>query len=139
MQPNSMALKRKILYDNEEVPGLVETSELKDEEGIVDAPAFNRIFKIKNGVKTFEPLDLVYRIDRTTNTRQFFLDFFQNNETKDMTIINTDGTGREMDRWLCRDCECSLFSERTYNAAGVEFFGISVRISCSSEPIPLAG
>jgi hypothetical protein len=49
--------------------------------------------------------------------------------------INTDGTGQEINRWLLRDCECSKYDERTFNAAGVEFFGIAVQIICNTSPV----
>ena len=83
----------------------------------------------------FEPLDLVYKIQRDTNTQKVFKAWFYENEYHDVTVINTDATGAEVNRWLLRDCECASYSERTYNAAGIEFFGLAVQITCSSNPV----
>ena len=130
-----MALKRKILYDGDEIPGLVETSDLKDEEGTIEVPGFNRKTAIKDGVKMMDPLDLVYKIQRDTNTQQFFMDWFYKNEYHDATIVETDATGSEVNRWLLRDCECKLVNKRSYNAGGVEFHGLGVTIICTTEPV----
>ena len=137
MQQNDMSLKRKILIDGDEVPGLVESSDLKDAEGTIEVPGFARKTQIKDGVKMFEPLDLVYKVQRDANTQQVYKDWFYKNEYHDVTIINTDATGTEVNRWLLRDCECASYSERPYNAAGVEFFGIAVQVTCSTDPVPI--
>jgi hypothetical protein len=137
MQKNDMTLKRKILIDGEELPGLVETSPIKDEEGVVEVPGFNRKIPVKDGVKLFDPIDATYKISRDTKTQGFLYDWYSKNEYHDVTIVNTDGTGAEVDKWLLRDCECKKFDERAYNAAGVEFFGVGVTITCSSVPVRL--
>ena len=131
---NDMVLKRRVFIDNKEIPGLVSTSDLKDTEGTVDVPGFNRKVTIKEGVKKFEPLDLVYKISANTNTQSVFNGWFQNDELHDVTVINTDATGTEVNRWALRACECAEYSERAFNAAGVEFFGIAVKITCSQGP-----
>ena len=138
MQKNDMSLKRKILIDGDEVPGLVETSPLIDEEGAIEVPSFNRKITIKDGVKMFAPLDCVYKVQRDTNTQKVFHDWFNKNEYHDVTVVNTDGTGAEVDKWLLRDCECKKYDNRQYNAGGVEFFGIGVTITCSSVPVRLS-
>jgi len=137
MQKNDMGLKRKFLYDGIEIPGLVETSEIRDEEGTIEVPGFNRKVPIKDGVKIMAPLDCVYKIQRDTNTIKFFSDWFYKNEYHDITVIETDSTGAEVNRWLLRDCECKSINKRAYNAAGVEFFGLGVSLTCSSVPVLL--
>ncbi len=137
-QKNDMAMKRKLIFDTtNEVPGLVEVSDLVDEEGTIEVPGFARKVNIKDGVKIYAPLDCVYKIQNETNTQQFFYDWFNKNELHDVTIINTDGVGAEINRWTLNDCECSKYSERTYNAGGVEFFGIAITIVVTSEPVRL--
>jgi hypothetical protein len=135
LQINDLSLKRKLLIDGEEIPGLVETSELNDEEGTVEVPSFNRKIAVKDGVKTFSPLDCVYKISRDTKTQKFFSDWYFLNQYHDITVINTDGTGSEIDRWLLRDCECKKYSERTYNAGAVEFYGIAVSLTATTTPV----
>ena len=137
IQLNDMALKRKILIDGEEIPGLVETSALKDEEGIVEVPSFNRKIPVKDGVKMLDPVDCVYKIQRDTITEKFFRDWYYKNEYHDVTYLNTDATGAEVNKLLCRDCECKKFDQRAFNAAGIEFFGIAVTLTCTTPPVPL--
>jgi hypothetical protein len=137
MQKNDMALKRKLLIDGEEIPGLVETTALKDEEGVVEVPSFNRKIPIKDGVKMFDPIDCVYKVARDTKTSKFFHDWFTKNEYHDVTAINTDATGTEVDKYLLRDCECKKYDARAYNAGSIEFFGIGVTLICTSTPVRL--
>lgn len=137
MQTNDMALKRKILYDNEEIKGLVETSEIADKQGTVEVPGFSRMFEIIDGVAKFQPVDMVYKIQRDTNTKSFFYNWFKNKEHHDVTVINTDANGAEVNRWLLRNCELPEYSERAYNAAGIEFFGIAVKFTCPTDPVNL--
>jgi len=138
MQRNNMALKRKYLYDGEEVPGLVESSPIKDEEGAIDVPGFSRKTPIKDGVKMLDPLDLVYKLQRDTITQQFFMDWFYKNEYHDITVIETDATGTEVNRWLLRDCECKKVDKRPYNAGAIEFHGVAVTLICTTEPVFVA-
>ena len=135
MQKNDLGLKRKILIDGEEIPGLVEMSALKDEEGVIEVPSFGRKIPIKDGVKKFEPIDCTYKVARDTITQKFFYDWFTKNEYHDVTIVNTDVTGEPVDKWLLRDCECSGYDNRAYNAGAVEFFGIMVKLVCTSTPV----
>ena len=130
-----MALKRKFLFDGEEIPGLVETSDLRDEEGTVEVPGFNRKVPIKDGVKMFQPLDTVHKIQRDTVTEKFLYDWFNLDQQKDVTVIDTDATGIEVSRFLLRDCENSVFSKRNYSADGIAFYGVASRITCSSTPV----
>ena len=88
-------------------------------------------------MKRFAPLDCVYKIQRDTKTQKFLHDWFNKNEYHDVTVINTDGTGAEVDKWLLRDCENKKYDNRQYNAGGVEFFGVGITITCSSVPVRL--
>lgn len=135
MQKNDLGLKRKILIDGEEVPGLVETSPLVDEEGTLDVPSFGRKIPIKDGIKRCAPLDCVYKVARDTKTQKFFYDWFNKNEYHDVTVINTDVTGEAVDKWLLQNCECSKYDARPFNAGAVEFFGVAVTLICTSTPV----
>ena len=137
MQKNDLALKRKILIDGNEIPGLVETPEISDEEEVIDVPGFGRKTKIKAGVSAFAPLDLTYKVSRSSTAAKFFSDWKNKNEYHDLTLINTDATGSEYDRWILADCECAMYKEKAYNAATPEFFAITVRITCTSNPVYL--
>ena len=138
MQANDLSKKTKVLVDGENIPGLVTTSDIKDEEGEIDVPTFGRKTKIKDGVKTFDPIELKYKVAKDTNTQKTFYDWFNNNEYHDVTIVHTDATGQEIDRWLLRDCECKKYAEGAYDAGAVSYFGVEVTIICTTTPIRTA-
>ena len=106
-----------------------------DEEGVVEVPSFGRVHEIKNGVKKFAPLDVTYKVERNSLTHKTFFNWFNDNEYHDVTLINTDATGAEVDRWILRDCEVSKFDERRYNASSIEFFGFSAKIHPTLDPV----
>jgi hypothetical protein len=137
VQRNDIALKRRVLYDGEETKGLVNTGDLKDEKATAEAPGYNRTSDISSGVKKLDPLDLVYKVSAGTSTKKFFKDYYYNDEVKDVVIINTDATGQEIDRWLWPDTECVLFSEESYDAGAVKFFGVAIKLVCTGTPQPL--
>lgn len=134
-QKNDMVLKRRVLVDGDEIPGLVECSDLSDEETTAEVPGFDRTVEISTKTSKFAPLTMVYKIQRDTITLGFFRDWKYKNEIHDVTIIDTDGTGAEHERWELRDCECSKYNKRPYNAGGVEFYGLEVMILCSTAPV----
>lgn len=141
-QRNDRILKRKILFDGVEIPGLVECSDLKDESGSAEVPGFGRTVEVKTGVSKFAPLDLVYKDDPGTVTRKFFEKYYYPTDNPqepyyDVVVVNCDATGSEINRWLLRDTECKSFSQRAYNAGGVVFAGIAVTLLCTSTPVPL--
>lgn len=137
MQKNDLVLKRKVLIDGQELPGLVESPEINDEENVIEVPSFSRIKSVKSGISKFSPLDLSYKVDRSSKTAKFFYDWKNKNEYHDVTIINTDATGSEYDRWNLPDCECAMFKEKPYNAASPEYFGFTARITCTGTPVYL--
>jgi hypothetical protein len=135
MQRNDISLKRRILVDGTEIPGLVTCSEIKDEEDAVSVPSFGRTTEIKSGVKKFSELTLKYKIAAGTVTQATFFNWYNLNEYHDVTVVNTDANGSEIDRWLLRDCECRSYSEHDYDAAAVKFAGIDVIIGCTTTPV----
>lgn len=137
MQKNDLSLKRRVLIDGQELGGLVETPEISDEENVIDVPSFSRIKTVKAGISKFNAVDLTYKVNRSDKTSKFFYDWKNKNEYHDMTIINTDATGAEFDRWVLTDCECAMFKEKGYNAGTPEFFSFTVRITCTSTPVYL--
>ena len=134
-QENARVLKRRLLIDGDEYQGLTEVSDVNDETGTTDVPGFNRIIEISTGVKKFTPLDIKYRSDKGSKTAQLLYSWFSQNEYHDITLINTDGFGQEVSRWLLRDCECSRYSEGAYTAGGEEYYGITIRVHCTTEPV----
>lgn len=134
MQKNQMSLKRKLLIDGNELAGLVECGGVNDEDQIIDVPGFNRLSPIKSGVKKLEPFPFKYAIKRGTNTHQVLHDWHFDDELHDVTLINTDASGTEINRWLLRDCELPKFDEPTYNAGQPEYYFVSGSFICPTDP-----
>lgn len=137
MNRNEIGMKRKIFVDGQELPGLVETGPMNDEEGVVEVPGFGRKVEIKDGVKKFGALDATYKVQPDTITKQFFRDWYYKNEVHDVVVVNTDATGVDVDKWLLPDCECAQYNEREFNAGSVTWFGLVVKITCSGTPTTL--
>ena len=140
MQPNEQVLKRRVKIDGTELAGLISCSDVKDEEGTVEAPRPGRIIVIKNGMKKLDPVTLEYTVKRGTNTHDTLLNWFQNDETHDVLIEDTDADGDEVHSWLLRDCEMMSFAEPPYNALAPELFKVTCVINCTQKPtkIPAA-
>jgi len=137
MQTGDMAKKRKVTVDGEELPGLVMTSAIKDTEKTVEVPGFGRIVEIRSGVKKFEPVESKWKVQRDTKTRKFLKDWHFKDESHDVVVTNTDATGADVNSWLLPDCELPDYDEEPYDAANVDYFGISTKITCPVAPIPL--
>jgi hypothetical protein len=134
-QENARVLKRRLYVDGEEWQGLTEVSDVKDEAGTADVPGFSRTIAVSTGTKKFEPLTVKYRNDKGSKTPRLLYDWFSKNENHDVTLIETDGFGQEINRWLLRDCECTSYNTGTYTAGGEEYAGITVIIGCTTEPV----
>lgn len=128
MQSGSMAAKVRVLYDGEEMPGLVRFGEKPLENGMIDVPSFSKINKIQSGVTTMPEIPLTYETQRNTKTRKFFRDWFMNKEVKDVTVIKLDATGVEYDRELWPSTECRKFTEPEVDFANVSFSRVEVSL-----------
>lgn len=105
MQKNAQADKRRIYWEGEEWPGLVNVGELNFEQGVIEVPEFATKRKISDGVTDIPPLELTYRLDRDTSTRKKIDDWFENKDLKNGTIVYTDGHGQVIHRQLLQQCE----------------------------------
>jgi len=104
MQKNAMAEKRRVLIDNQELPGLVKTGRLPLEEGTIEVPGFNHIRIIQNGVTKIPPIELTYKLERNTKTRDFLNSWKLNREVHDVVIVQCDASGQEFGRILAPFC-----------------------------------
>jgi len=106
MQANEMVEKKRSIIDGEEIAGLVYAGELVLEKGSVEIPEFRKIRTVQNGITKYPPYELKYKLNRGTNTKNFFQDWYSGDEIKDVTIIRTDAHGVEFERVLLSQCEC---------------------------------
>lgn len=128
MQPNSMAQKVKVLFDGEEIPGLVKFPEVPLERQVIEVPTFSRTRKIQNGVTAMPEAELVYETRRDTKTRAFFRSWFDNNEKHDATVIYCDADGAEYGRELWQDVECRKISTAPVDFASVSYAQLTVTL-----------
>ena len=137
MQKNAMVIKRKVLIDSFELPGLVECSGIKSDQGVVDVPSFGRKTPLGDGVMRLEPVAVKYAINRGTTTLEFIQNWHLNKEYHDVVVIATDASGVEFSKWLLRDCEFIGYNEEKYDANAPTYASVSGNITCTTEPVPL--
>lgn len=121
MQSNEMAEKKKTFFDGVERPGLVSVGEIMREKGTVDVPSFRKIRPVQNGVVKNPEITLIYKLERDTDTLDFFDKFFDDNEVKDLEIVRTDAHGVEFARTIYTECEVKSITEPPYDAANPDY------------------
>jgi hypothetical protein len=126
MQENSMAMKARVLFDGEEVPGLVRLGEVALENAAIDVPSFRRIRKVHTGVTTIPEVELSYEVQRGTDTLRFFQDYYSGGQKKDVTVIYCDADGVEYARDLWQDVECRRLVRPQVDLANVSYAQVSV-------------
>lgn len=126
MQTNEMVEKKKAKWDGVETPGLVNVGEITREKRVVEVAGFRRIRDVQADIEKIPQLTMVYKLERGTNTLQFFEDFYDENEVKDLEIIRTDAHGVEFKRKVYTQCELLSISEPAYDAASPESAKITI-------------
>lgn len=128
MQKNDMAEKKKVLFNGEEVPGLVKVDEITLTKSTIEVPSFHRVRDIPSGITKLPSVKVKYKISRNTNTLKFFKDYYTKDEDYDVTIVRTDGHGSEFSRTLLPGCECIEFVESGYDAGSPEYASVTVTL-----------
>jgi hypothetical protein len=129
MQNNEMVEKKKALWDGNEVSGLVSVAEITREKRTVEVPSFRRIRDVQSGIVKMPQLTLVYKLERNTNTMEFFETFFDENEVKDLELIRTDAHGVAFGRKMYIGCEVISISEPAYDAASPDYAKTTIVIA----------
>ena len=127
-QRNDLAEKIKVLWDGEEIIGLVSISETPLEDGVIEVPEFSVIRKIRNGIMTIPEITLVYKVQRDSQALKFFQDFYLLKTFKDMVKIRVDASGAEFARTQFPSCECTYYAEPEFDAASPTYAKVTVRI-----------
>jgi hypothetical protein len=127
-QRNDLALKRKVKIDGVEYPGLVSVSEIKFEKSVIEAPEFNYVRNIQNGITKVPQLDLVWKLDKGSATLPFLRGWYMNNEVHDMVIQDTDATGQVFQQFLCTGCEMTSLADPEYDAGNPGYAKFTVHI-----------
>ena len=128
MQKNDMARKIRLEIDGNQIPNLVHFGALERNQVVVEVPSFAKLRSIVTGVDTIPPLDLGFKYTRDSDTKQFFKDWYEKNEIKDVIAIEVDGSGAEIDRITLLQCECSKYALPEYTGESPSYYRIDVTI-----------
>jgi hypothetical protein len=109
--------KIRMLVDGDDILGLINMDEAEVSFGVVEIPGLNKITPVSNGVKTIPQIPGTVKIPRDSNSLKFFEDWFEKRETHEVTIIRTDGSGKEIQRQLWPNTELSRFNGPAYDAS----------------------
>jgi hypothetical protein len=128
MQKNAQASKRRVLFDGVEIPGLTAMGEIALEKGQIEVPEYKITRKISDNVKKIPALAMTFRRDRDTQTSKFFDDWWNNDEVKDVTVIETDGHGITYKESLWPKCELVKKTTPPYEAQSPTYSQYQVEI-----------
>ena len=131
MQSNEMVEKKKCYWDGVEIAGLVSVAEITREKRTVEVPSFKKIRDVQSDIQKLPQVTLVYKVERNTNTLEFFENYFEKNEVKDLEIVRTDAHGVTMPRGrkIYSQCEPISISEPAYDAASPDFSKITIVVA----------
>ena len=129
MQRNAMVEKKKVEWEGVEIPGLIKVDEIKFENKTVDVTDFSEEHTVDSNIMKVPPVSMTYRIDRGTNTLDFFENFHLRGEVKDGTIIRTDAYGNVIKRYLLKDCSCFTHSIPAYDSASPQAATITITVN----------
>lgn len=111
-------VEKKILeVDGEELEGLINLDEYIIEDGVVEIPGRNKIISVRDGVKKIPPIPAVFKNRRNSATAQILQDWYDKKEFHDVTLIRTDGSGKEIARELWPNTEISKYHAPAYDAS----------------------
>ena len=117
MAKSDQVEKKRLLVDGEELEGLIGIDEYVIEDDVVDIPGLNKVVPVRNGVKKIPPIPATYKINRNSKTLKFFQDWYNKNESKEVTIIRTDSSGNEFARELWPNTGVSKLNAPAYDAS----------------------
>jgi hypothetical protein len=116
-QANDMVRKLKIQIAGNEQVDLIKFGELNFEDIPVEVPSYKKIVTILAGINKVNPIPCTFKIQRNTTTLKDLNSWRTNREIKDVTVIETDGTGTEYHRWILIQCEAGNMKLPEYDAA----------------------
>lgn len=128
MQQNDMARKIKIEIDGLERANLIYVGAIERNQVVTEVPEFAKLKSIITGVDTIPPIDFGFKYTRDSETKQFFKDWYVNNEVKNVILVEVDGSGADIDRITLLQCECSKYSIPEYAAEAPSYYRIDITL-----------
>jgi len=126
MQNNDMARKIKLEIDSSPFNNLVNFGEINREKTTVEVPEFQKLRTIQTGVDIIPVIEVGFKYKRNADTNQFLRNWYENSEQKDVIVIETDGSGTEIDRMALSSVELGKYSLEEYDAASPGYYRINV-------------
>ena len=116
--PKGDMVEKKILnVKGSDLEGLIALDEYVIEDTVVNVPGRNRTVPVRNGVKIIPAIGARFKNTRGSKTYAFLKDWYEKNETKDVTCIHTDSSGQEIARELWPNTEVVKFHSGAYDAS----------------------
>jgi len=129
MQKSSSAEKKRIFWDGEEVPGLIDVQEMKLTKATIKVPGFKRLRTISSNIIEIPVLELKYKVEKGTSTMKFFETFFFTEQCKDCTEVRVDQYDNEIQRRLWPQCECIDKVDSPYRAENPELMVVTIQVA----------
>jgi hypothetical protein len=129
MQKNDMARKIKIDIDGIERANLVQVGAIERNQVTAEVPSFDKLRTIITGVDTIPVIDMGWKFTRDSDTKEFLKNWYEKTEIKDVILIETDGTGAEIDRITLLQCECAKYSLPEYDAAAPDYYRVDISLA----------
>lgn len=126
MSKGDMVEKKILEVDGDELTGLVQLDEYIIEDDVVDVPGRDKTVPVRNGVMKIPPVPAIFKIKRDSSTLKILQDWYYKKETKDVTLIKTDGSGKEFSRELWPNVEVSKVHGPAYDASAPVFAQVLV-------------
>lgn len=126
MQNNDLARKIKLEIDGIERTNLVQFGEINREKTTAEVPSFAKLRSIQTGVDIIPPIEAGFKNQRNSDVNKFLRDWYENSEVKDVVVIETDGSGTEIDRMILSSVELSRYNLEEYAGESPSYYRINI-------------
>jgi hypothetical protein len=137
MEKGDQVEKIKLEAEGEAIEGLVQLDEYVIEDDKVDVPGLDKIVGVRTGVMKIPEIGAVFKIKKNSRTLKFIQDWYYKKQVKNMTVIKTDGAGKEITRELWQNVEVRKCHGAAYDAASPIFAQIKTTF-LPEDIIPIA-
>ena len=117
MAKGDMVEKKRLNVDGNDLEGVIEVGEYVIEDTVVNVPGRKKTVPVRNGVKIIPAVPARFKITRNSKTYTLLKDWYEKNETKDVTCIRVDSAGQEFARELWPNTEIAKFHSGAYAAS----------------------
>jgi len=117
MPKSDQVEKKLIIVEGDELKDLISMDEYPIEDDVVEIAGRNKVVPVRNGVKKIPPIPAIFKFTRNSKTAKILQDWYYKHEYHDVTIVKTDGAGKEFARELWPNTELSKHHGPAYDAS----------------------